>query len=80
MSETEKRIRRLLLDVVPEAADEELSAESDLREALDIDSMDHLNFLVSVAEAFGIEIPEQDYGELVTLADVARYVEVKGSR
>jgi acyl carrier protein len=77
MSETRDTIRELLLDVAPEAADTELDPAADLREQLDIDSMDQLNFLAAVAETFGIDIPEQDYSELVTLNAIGRYVEVR---
>lgn len=73
--ETFARIRELLLAVAPEAADTGLDPGTDLREQLDIDSMDQLNFLTAVAETFGIDIPEQDYPELVTLDQVVRYVE-----
>jgi acyl carrier protein len=75
MSETRDRILSLLLDIAPEAADQEIPADADLREVLDIDSMDQLNFLIAVAEAFGIDIPESDYGGLVSLDAVASYVE-----
>ncbi len=75
--ETFARIRELLLAVAPEAADTGLDPGTDLREQLDIDSMDQLNFLTAVADAFGIDIPERDYPELVTLDQVVRYVEAR---
>ena len=48
-----------------------------MREALDIDSFDHLNFLIGLNEALGVEIPEGDYGQLTTLADIVRYLSVR---
>ena len=33
-----------------------------IRETLDIDSFDHLHFLIGMHEALGVEIPEADYG------------------
>jgi len=41
-----------------------------MREALDIDSFDFLNFLIGLHEELGVEIPETDYGQLTMLADM----------
>jgi len=48
-----------------------------VREALDIDSFDHLNFLVGLNEELGVDIPEGDYGQLTTLADIIHYLSVR---
>jgi acyl carrier protein len=77
MSNATDTILDLLLAVAPEAADQQIDPDGDLRENLDIDSMDQLNFLIAVAETFGVEIPERDYSELVSLNAIARYVEAR---
>src|SRR3712207_8954836 len=41
-------------------------SHENVRETLDIDSFDHLNFLIGLHEALGVEIPEGDYGQLTT--------------
>lgn len=68
-------IFRLLGRIAPEADFETLDPHEDLREALDIDSFDFLNFLIGLNEIFGVEIPEADYGQLVTLADINHYLD-----
>lgn len=68
-------IFRLLGRIAPEADFETLDPYEDLREALDIDSFDFLNFLIGLNEIFGVEIPEADYGQLVTLADINHYLD-----
>ncbi|MGE3537129.1 MAG: acyl carrier protein [Candidatus Tectimicrobiota bacterium] len=67
-------ICRVLGQIAPEADLTQLDPTTDLRQALDIDSFDHLNFLIGLHDALGVEIPEADYGQLVTLADVTRYL------
>ncbi|AXS41705.1 acyl carrier protein [Breoghania sp. L-A4] len=47
---------------------------SDLREELDIDSMDFLNFITALHQRLGIDIPELDYPKLTTLDGAAAYV------
>ena len=63
-----------LKDIAPEVAQEDLTADSPLREQVDLDSMDWLNFLVRLHTKFGVDIPEADYRQLVTLRDVTEYL------
>lgn len=60
--------------IAPEADLSTLDPHANVREALDIDSFDHLNFLIGLHEALGVEIPEDDYGQLTTLADIVHYL------
>ncbi len=48
-----------------------------LREDLELDSMDILNIVIALNEATGINIPEQDYGELTTMAAIPRYLDAR---
>lgn len=76
MTETQLRqvITRVLGRIAPEADLAHLAPAADLRQTLDIDSFDHLNFLIGLNDELGIEIPEADYGQLVTLTDVVQYL------
>lgn len=64
----------LLSTIAPEADFGRLDPNVDLRQALDIDSFDFLNFLIGLDEAIGVEIPEADYGKLVSLNDLLDYL------
>jgi acyl carrier protein len=72
-AQLKETIYKVLGQIAPEADVTHLAPEADLRQALDIDSFDHLNFLIGLNDALGIEIPEADYGQLTTLADTVRY-------
>ena len=50
---------------------------SDLRESLDIDSMDFLNFVTAIHHRLGLDIPELDYPKLGTLAGALDYLKAK---
>ncbi len=67
-------VRGVLAQIAPEAAGEELDAEVELVEQLDLDSMDFLNFVIGLHEATGIDIPERDYPRLATLAGCVEYL------
>lgn len=64
----------LLRAIAPELAPEALDAARPLRSQVDLDSMDWLNFLVSLHERFGVTIPETDYARLVSFNDVLDYL------
>ena len=64
----------ILEDVAPEADFDEIEPDEDIREALDIDSFDFLNVLIALNDETGVESPEADYGKLVSLDDIVKYV------
>ena len=65
---------RCLSDVAPEIADEEIEDEVDLRDELDLDSMDILRWVQGIHKALGVEIPEEDYAKISTLGGAVQYV------
>ncbi|HMM41809.1 MAG TPA: acyl carrier protein [Thermomicrobiales bacterium] len=67
-------LRRIAPEVDPATIDPSI----DLREQLDIDSIDFLNLLVGLHERLGIDIPESDYGRLTTLTGLTEYVTAAG--
>ena len=73
-AEAKNLIRDILGGIAPEIDLAELSGSEDLREALDLDSMDFMNFVVALHERTGIDIPEADYARLHTLDSAAAYL------
>lgn len=67
----------LLRAIAPEVEPGTLAPERPLRQQVDLDSMDWLNFLVSLHERFGVNIPESDYAGLVCLNDVVDYLQAR---
>jgi acyl carrier protein len=63
-----------LKSIAPEVEEEELRSDRLLRNQVDLDSMDWLNFLLGLHERLKVEIPESDYGRLLTLDDVVGYL------
>jgi acyl carrier protein len=68
------KVVEVLGQVVPELDPSELRADAPLRDQLDIDSMDFLNFAIGLHKAFGVEIPEADYRQLATLDGCVAYL------
>lgn len=70
-------VMTLLRAIAPELEPDTLDAARPLRSQVDLDSMDWLNFLVSLHERFGVTIPEADYARLVSFNDVLDYLALK---
>jgi acyl carrier protein len=64
----------VLAGIAPEAELAGVAAEDDLREALDLDSMDFQNLVIGLHERTGLPIPEEDYPKLFTLAGILAYL------
>ncbi|HLO26851.1 MAG TPA: acyl carrier protein [Geobacteraceae bacterium] len=79
MTENELRdsVFRGLRQVAPETDPATLRPDENIREALDIDSYDFLQFLIGISEEFGVEIPEADYEQVFTLAGLFRYLSTR---
>jgi acyl carrier protein len=75
--EIKEAVFKVLGKIAPEANLSNVGPNENLREALDIDSFDFLQFIIRLHESLGIEIPESDYPQLATLAGILRYFALK---
>lgn len=76
-SEIRTRVVGVIKSVAPELEENELRADRPLRDQIDLDSMDWLNVLVALHDKLRVDIPEADYGKLVTLDDLVGYLGAK---
>ncbi len=67
-------VNEALGDVAPEATPDTVSDDNDLREAFDIDSIGFLEFVTTLHERLGVDIPEIDYPLLRTRATLLDYL------
>ncbi|MGZ6123409.1 MAG: acyl carrier protein [Myxococcales bacterium] len=63
-----------LLGVAPEAQASALRPDQDLREQLEIDSFDFLNFVIALDKSLSVAIPEADYQRLATIDACVDYL------
>ena len=77
----EQQLRRTALEILqsiaPEIEPAGIDGGAPLRNQVDLDSMDWLNFLIALHEKLQVEIPEADYARLVTIDDVVAYLGAK---
>jgi acyl carrier protein len=76
-SELSAIIEDELGNIAPEADLKALDRNADLREALDIDSMDFLNFITALHRRLGVDVPEIDYPKLATFEKALGYLKAR---
>ena len=71
-------LRAVLLDVMDEVAPgclpPVIDDDEDIREQMDLDSMDMLNIVAALHERLNVEIPESDVEQLVTINRALAYL------
>jgi len=78
---TEDQVKQIVIDIINEIAPDEetsgLKPEVNLREQMDLDSMDFLDIVMELRKQHGIEVPEEDYPKLASLDSCAEYLTPK---
>jgi acyl carrier protein len=75
--EIRDRVIQCLREVAPEADLAGLRPGAPLRDQLDIDSMDFLNFVIGLERSLRVAVPESEYHHLATLDGCVGYVAEK---
>lgn len=73
-AEAKALILEVLGGIAPEAELDKLPGTAQMRDELDLDLMDFLDFVAALHERAGIDIPEAEYGRLATLDDAVAYL------
>jgi len=78
---TNQALRAALIEalksVAPESDPASLGDKERVRDALDLDSMDFLNFIIAIHRDLHVEIPEGDYSKMQTLGGAVEYLQTK---
>jgi len=78
-SEIRETVFRVLGTIAPEADPDQIKPDLNLRDQLDLDSMDFLNFVIGLHKELHVEIPEADYPKFGTLNGCIAYLIAHGS-
>lgn len=77
--EVQKVVLGALAAIAPEADLEQLDPSEDVREALDLDSMDILRFATALHERLGVDVPEADYARIASVNGCLDYLGERAS-
>lgn len=75
---TEADLRQMIVEeignIAPEVDAAVVPDEADLREALDLDSMDIFNLVIALSQRLAIDIPDVDAPRLITVGGGVSYL------
>jgi acyl carrier protein len=70
-------VLRVLGEIAPECDPSTIAPATNLRDQLDLDSMDFQTFVIRLHDELKIEIPERDYPEFSTINSATDYLSQK---
>lgn len=73
-AEIRESVLQALAKIAPEIDPATIDDRQPLRDSLDLDSMDFLNLLITLARELHVEIPERDYSKLQSLGSLVEYL------
>lgn len=78
---TEDQVKQIVIDIIDEIAPDEdtsnIKPDVNLRDQMDLDSMDFLDIVMELRKQHNIEVPEEDYPKLASLDSCAEYLTPK---
>ncbi len=74
-AEIRQAVTEILADIAPDEDLGDLKEEVPFREQLELDSMDFLDIVMELRKRYRIQIPEEEYPELASMASTVRYLE-----
>jgi acyl carrier protein len=60
-----------------EVPSSKIKPEANLKETLDLDSLDYVDLVVSIEGNFGFKVKPEDFQKMITIQDFYNYVESK---
>lgn len=71
-------VRAAISQVAPDVEPEDLNGQARLRQDLELDSLDFLRLVETIAKSTGVDIPERDYPAVATVDGMVDYLSVHG--
>lgn len=72
----EERVNEFLIEEF-EVEEDDIAPEANLKETLDLDSLDYVDLVVVIEQYFGFKVKGEDFVNIATLNDFYNYIENK---
>jgi len=72
--EARASVTEVLHRIAPEVELDDVDPAEDLRDEMDLDSLDFLNLVEGIKERTGVDVPESDYPQVRSLGGFVAYV------
>ncbi|MBQ0017954.1 MAG: acyl carrier protein [Clostridiales bacterium] len=67
-------VKKLIVDQL-DVEESTVTMDTDIMKDLEADSLDAVEIILGVEEAYGIEIPDEDAEKLVKVSDIVNYID-----
>ena len=67
-------VKDIIATIAPDEELDTLNNTDPLRDQIELDSMDFLDIVMELRKRYGVQVPEESYGELNTLDGCANYL------
>jgi acyl carrier protein len=74
-AEIKEAITAILADIAPDEDLSDLKEDVPFRDQLELDSMDFLDIVMELRKRYRIQIPEEEYPQLASMASTVQYLE-----
>lgn len=71
-------VRTAIGQVAPDVETDNLDENARLRQDLELDSLDFLRLVETIAQSTAVDIPERDYADVATVKGLIAYVAAHG--
>ena len=68
-------VKEILGEIAPDEDLSNLREDVSFRDQLELDSMDFLDIVMSLRKKYRVQIPEEDYPQLASMASTVEYLE-----
>jgi len=70
-------VKDIINTIAPDEDTSSLNEDERLRDQIELDSMDFLDIVMELRKRYGVQVPEEEYGELASLSSCAAYLAPK---
>lgn len=74
-AEIKEAVVEILEDIAPDEDCSNLKEDVAFRDQLELDSMDFLDIVMELRKRYRVQIPEEDYPQLASMASTVTYLE-----
>jgi|TARA_B100000315_G_C14140076_1_gene390950 acyl carrier protein len=78
---SKEEIREIIYNIIKEIAPDEdlgnLDDSKEIRDQIELDSMDFLDIVLELRKRYKVDVPEEDYPKLATIDGCVEYLEPK---
>ena len=78
-AELKETVVRTLARIAPEVDISTLRPDVPVRDQIDLDSIDFVNFVIALDEQLGVAVPEADYANVASVDGCVAYLKAHGA-